>query len=272
MSSKLPYLNLGCGSTFHSSWTNVDVVASGAGVIRHDLLTRLPVENDSFEVVYHSHVLEHLPKDRARPFIRECYRVLKPGGILRVAIPDLEQIAMNYLKYLQDALDNVPLAAEKYEWTMLEMYDQVVRTKSGGEMIMYLKDQTKGNDAFVLHRNGKEVENILSMVRNAKDVKEPQGAATQGFKQRIKERLLQRWLGHNYKALMETALFRSQGETHQWMYDRYSLKALLESCGFKDAKRLSAFDSTIPGWNSFALDGNGHEVRKPDSLFMEARK
>jgi predicted SAM-dependent methyltransferase len=269
MSSKLPYLNLGCGSTFHSSWTNVDVVASGAGVVRYDLLKGVPVENDSYEVVYHSHVLEHVPKDSARAFIHECYRVLKPGGILRVAIPDLEQIAMNYLKYLQDALDNVPLAAEKYEWTMLEMYDQVVRTKSGGEMLTYLKDPTKGNDAFVLQRNGKE---LLSMVRNARDVKETDGTATQGFKERIKGRLLQRWLGHDYKALMETAQFRSQGETHHWMYDRYSLKALLESCGFKDVKRQSAFDSAIPGWNSFGLDGQGHEVRKPDSLFMEARK
>jgi hypothetical protein len=94
----------------------------------------------------------------------------------------------------------------------------------------------------------------------------------QGVWQRIKGRLLKRWLGPDYKAVMETAAFRSQGEVHHWMYDRYSLKVLLESCGFKDVKRQSAFDSAIPHWNSFELDGKGREVRKPDSLFMEARK
>jgi 2-hydroxychromene-2-carboxylate isomerase len=41
-------------------------------------------------VVYHSHVLEHLPKDAAPRFVGECYRVLAEGGILRVVVPDLD--------------------------------------------------------------------------------------------------------------------------------------------------------------------------------------
>ncbi len=269
--SKLPYLNLGCGTTYNVNWINVDFVSTGEGVIGHNLLEGIPFNDNTFEVVYHSHVLEHFPKDKAHLFIKECYRVLKPGGIIRVAIPDLERITRNYLKYLEESLNNVPLAAEKYEWTILEMYDQVVRIKSGGDMLKYIKDKDKGNDAFLLERNGKEAEGLINALRKSnpeKDVKNN----NLSFRAKIKERLLQRWLGKDFRSLMEPAIFRSQGEIHQWMYDRYSLKLLLQNGGFKDTAVMTGFESSIQNWKMFELDGKGNEVRKPDSLFMEARK
>src|ERR1700709_1713415 len=100
MLSELPYLNLGCGSHFDRQWVNVDFSKTGEGVIAHNLLNGIPFNDNTFEVVYHSHVLEHFPKDRAEEFIRECYRVLKPAGIIRVAVPDLEQIVSNYSRLL----------------------------------------------------------------------------------------------------------------------------------------------------------------------------
>lgn len=274
--SKLPYLNLGCGATHHPSWTNVDFVSTGPDVMAYNLLKGIPFESGTFEVVYHSHVLEHFPKAKAKEFIVECFRVLKKGGIIRIAIPDLEQIALNYLKYLNESMEGKPGAAQKYEWTMLEMYDQVVRNQPGGEMVEYIKDTTKNNDAFLLERNGKEVKLIMDNLRKKE---EPAGEnpATRkssffhNFGARVKNKLTRMLLKEEYQAL-KNGSFRSQGEIHQWMYDRYSLKVLLESCGFSEVSVKGAFESAIPDWNSFELDGSNNSIRKPDSLFVEARK
>ncbi len=55
----------------------------------------IPFPDRSFDVVYHSHVLEHLSKSEASKFLKECSRVLRPQGVLRVVVPDLEEIANN---------------------------------------------------------------------------------------------------------------------------------------------------------------------------------
>ena len=272
--SKVNYLNLGCGAKFHKDWTNVDFVSTGDGVIGHNLLAGVPFEDNKFDVVYHSHVLEHFPKDKANHFIKECHRVLKKGGIIRVAIPDLEQIAKNYLKYLEESLNKTPKAAEKYEWSLLEMYDQVVRNEGGGEMISFIKDETKGIDDFLLERNGQEVKLLMENMRKKAEPEIPQPAKVKtsfNLRGRVKNKLIRILLKDDYQKL-KVAKFRSEGEIHQWMYDRYSLKQLLEKCGFSDIKVVTAFTSSIPDWNSFELDGKDSKVRKPDSLFMEARK
>jgi hypothetical protein len=74
-----------------------------------------------------------------------------------------------------------------------------------------------------------------------------------------------------YRDLKEV-LFRRSGEIHQWMYDRVSLQRLLETHGFREVRRCSAVESRIPDFAGYELDAAGGEVRKPDSLFMEAKK
>src|SRR6266576_6947071 len=96
-------LNLGCGTRFHPEWTNIDVGYVNPHVQIHDVRKGLPFLDDTFDVVYHSHLLEHLPRESALPFSQECYRVLKRGGIIRVAVPDLERIARLYLQTLAKA-------------------------------------------------------------------------------------------------------------------------------------------------------------------------
>jgi SAM-dependent methyltransferase len=274
--SKVNYLNLGCGATFNANWTNVDFVSTGKDVIAHNLLAGIPFEDKKFEVVYHSHVLEHFPKDKALHFINECYRVLKPGGIIRVAIPDLERIAKNYLTYLEASLNNEPQAAQKYEWSLLELYDQVVRTQSGGDMINFIKDESKNCDDFLLERNGHEVQLIMDNLRKKETstptiVKPASRTLFSNLIPRVKEKL-KRWLLKEEYALLNITQFLNGGEIHQWMYDRYSLKQVLQSCGFVEVSVVTAFTSAIPNWSTYELDGKNGKVRKPDSLFIEAKK
>src|SRR5262249_42100248 len=66
--------------------------------------------------------------------------------------------------------------------------------------------------------------------------------------------------------------FRTGGEVHQWMYDRQSLSALLLASGFADVTLPGPDESAIPGFVGFELDTLNGRVRKPGSLFLEARK
>ncbi|WP_234300753.1 class I SAM-dependent methyltransferase [Sphaerospermopsis aphanizomenoides] len=145
-------LNLGCGSRLNPEWTNINFVSTAEGVIAHNLRQGIPFPDESFDVVYHSHLLEHFHKSEAEPFIKECYRVLRPQGILRVVVPDLEQIARMYLHCLERASSGDKEWEENYKWMLLEMYDQTVRNSSGGEMGSFLYRKDISNQDFVIRR------------------------------------------------------------------------------------------------------------------------
>jgi ubiquinone/menaquinone biosynthesis C-methylase UbiE len=67
-------------------------------VIVHDVRKRLPFPDDYFNAIYASHFLEHLYLKEAKEFLNECYRILAPGGIIRLVVPDLHSIVMEYLE------------------------------------------------------------------------------------------------------------------------------------------------------------------------------
>ncbi len=93
----MKYLNLGCGNRFDPNWINIVFFAYDKCVIQHNLHLGIPFPDNSFEMVYHSHLLEHFLKQDAAKFLIECFRVLKPGEIIRIAVPDLEAITKLYL-------------------------------------------------------------------------------------------------------------------------------------------------------------------------------
>ncbi len=279
----MKYLNLGCGDRFKHSWVNVDFISNHKNVIAHNLRNNIPFADQSFDVIYHSHILEHFPKSEAEAFIKECYRVLRPKGILRVVVPDLEQIARIYLQALEKANDSSQEWIDNYHWILLEMYDQSVRNYSGGEMAKYLFQEDIPNLEFVLGRcgtEGKKLIEIGKIVRQEKDLnlakksqqlfrKVYRFLSKKGYWKKI---LLKIILGQKYNAL-KLGEFRQSGEVHQWMYDRYSLKVLLQKCGFRDITQQSAITSYITGWSDFNLDTEPDgSIYKPDSIFMEAIK
>jgi predicted SAM-dependent methyltransferase len=277
------YLNLGCGSRFHGDWTNVNFVSTGEGVIAHDLTQGIPFPDRSFEVVYNSHVLEHFPQAEAQSFIQECYRVLRPEGILRVVVPDLEEIARMYLYSLEQASDGIEDWEQNYQWMLLEMYDQTTRNQSGGKMQDFLSCKELANQDFVVKRCGVEIENIIV------------AAQQQTFSKPVNESNSLKLLRHIYRLLryadyrrqliikfmlsptelnaLQIGQFRQSGEIHQWMYDRHSLSKLLHETGFTAIVQRTATESYLPNWSNFNLDTETDgSIYKPDSLFMEATK
>lgn len=278
------YVNLGCGNHYHPDWINIDIASNTPDVITHDLSRGIPLPEASCDVVYHSHVLEHFRQVDALPFMQECYRVLRPGGIVRVATPDLERICRVYLEKLEIALSGDVVSTHDYEWIMLEMYDQTVREQSGGRMLNYLRQNPLVNEMFIYQRIGQVGRNLVHTLRKTQS-NSPRQIWLDRLKRtgwhlpilvlnHIRDRILARWLlgSEGMRALL-IGRFRLAGEVHHWMYDRYSLAKLMLVVGFQDPIQQSATSSLIAQWESFNLDTSSNGVEyKPDSLFMEAIK
>ncbi|WP_448380083.1 class I SAM-dependent methyltransferase [Gloeomargarita sp.] len=294
------YLNLGCGNRYVESaaWLNVDFAVRHPGVLAIDLRKKLPFGENSFDLVYHSHVLEHFTCAEAKRLLDECYRVLKPGGIIRIVVPDLENIVREYLHILDEIRSGVADARSKYDWIMLELYDQVVRQTPGGMMLQYLQQPEIPAHDYVLQRGGKEIQELIQRARTASNVPRPAGQKFNSSWQRlkyhlfwrpkqwirrlpaqlgrlpseIKEKLLALLLAQEYE-LLTISRFRNSGEVHQWMYDSYSLGALLAAVGFTEICVQTPTKSYLDDWPGFHLDTEPDgRIYKPNSLYMEAKK
>lgn len=278
-------LNVGCGRRLHMDWVNLDVNPSSPEVHKYNVLEGIPFPGETFDVVYHSHVLEHVAKNKALTFMKECFRVLKPRGIIRVVVPDLEAITRLYLKALEKSLEADRQWQYNYEWLKLEMYDQTVRERSGGEMQTFLHQVFIPNKDFVLERIGVEGKLIIeNHVTKSKSMNNKQQDKTLLKKLIYKLYRLVRYpvvrrasiirtlFGKEYE-LLQLGRFRRSGEIHLWMYDRYSLAKILDESGFTNPIQMRASESQNPNWVSFNLDTEPDmTVYKPDSLYMEATK
>jgi glycosyltransferase involved in cell wall biosynthesis len=244
-------LNLGCGDSFHSDWVNLDLACAHPEVLAYDLHLGIPFADDSFDVIYHSHVLEHLERPYAEHLARECFRALKPGGLLRVAVPDLEDIARSYLAALDEARSGDEGARKRHQWMILELLDQLARTESGGGMLRWWAEKPLPQEEFLVSRMGGEMLRAVEQLQGRPPAPE-------------KPRTL--------LPVPDAALARS-GELHRWMYDELSLADLLREAGFTDITRRSHDCSRLPDLLRYKLDAlDDGSPRKPDSFFMEAVK
>jgi predicted SAM-dependent methyltransferase len=105
--NKLIKLNLGCGTDYKEGWLNIDNNSDNnidRLDLNWDLRNPLPYKPNSVDYIFNEHFFEHLTPSEALTSMKDCRRVLKSGGIMRIAMPDLEQIVDAYL--------NVPLSED----------------------------------------------------------------------------------------------------------------------------------------------------------------
>jgi SAM-dependent methyltransferase len=272
---KRTYLNVGCGDTYFEEWTNADL-NPGKNVQRIDLRRPLPFPDDCFDAIYSSHVLEHLLRKDAETLLRDILRKLKPGGTVRIVVPDLEGICRLYLQYLDEAETAPgPDASQRYRWMQLELLDQLVREQPGGEMRTTL-DSGEFDMELARNRVGDALDAdfpaglpIITQ-SNRSDILGTAGAFSESLPQKWRrkiKRFVNRITGNSRDP-------RATGEIHRWMYDRRSLRELLVATGFENCECKQFDESRIPHWEKYNLDVSrfGSYPRKPDSLYLEGTR
>jgi SAM-dependent methyltransferase len=85
-------LQIGAGPNALDGWLNADFTPQRPSDIFLNATRPFPLPADSFDFVFSEHMIEHLPFLQGRHMVAECYRVLKPGGRIRIATPNLENI------------------------------------------------------------------------------------------------------------------------------------------------------------------------------------
>lgn len=89
-------LNLGCGEYLLQGFINIDSMICAPGVIVAEV-PPLAFSDESVSEVYMGHFLEHMDGQRGRELLRECFRVLVPGGKIGVVVPDFRECARRYV-------------------------------------------------------------------------------------------------------------------------------------------------------------------------------
>ncbi len=268
---KMKMLNIACGGRYHHDWINIDFHADSNMVKKVNILGGLPFEDSSIDVVYSSHFLEHLSLKQTAFVLSEAKRVLKDNGIIRIVVPNTENICKEYLKILSDVQSDKS-QGEKYNWIVVELFDQLVRVNSGGEMGKIFKNisKTKNEDlaSYILYRTGDEPLAIDDKITGRKITLD-----------KIKNKLLYFYLKIVRLLIpinLRDLIFvnTSIGERHQWMYDKYSMGKMLENAGFGNIKIESFDTSSIDTFNGYLLDvkNNGSPYKGVSSLYIEANR
>lgn len=155
-------LNLGCGSQVSPKMVNIDwslrllvakhkplrALASLAvssdelealkklnrNIQVHNIKNGIPAKDNTVDLVYHSHVLEHIDRCDSEIFLKEIWRVLKPGGLHRICVPDLRILVEEYRRTLDNGLrDGVSLEAmAEHDGSIADMFEQCVRREAAG--------------------------------------------------------------------------------------------------------------------------------------------
>jgi predicted SAM-dependent methyltransferase len=97
-SRRAKFLNLGSGprGLANSEWLNVDGYKDRNVDFQVDFSRSLPFPNSCFEGAFCEHVIEHFDLEQGQALLKECFRILRPGGCLRVIVPDGEKIIRTY--------------------------------------------------------------------------------------------------------------------------------------------------------------------------------
>jgi predicted SAM-dependent methyltransferase len=265
-------LNLACGAKVSKvgNWVNVDYASPLDNVLKMNILDGLNFSDNSFDVVYTAQFIEHLTLKEAEKILHEIHRVLKPGGVLRIVTPDLEELSRSYLQYL-DKLKNEFNADDekKYEWIRIELFDQIVRDYSGGEMNKFVKKCDENMKKYLLERIGYTFSTFSQPTKNNK--KYTSLTDLLNIIPRVGKKIVRTILENVVSKSSRIGRFRQSGEVHRYMHDVYSLTHLLESQGFSSITKIDPYTSAISDWDKYELDVINGQPDGPFALYVEAK-
>lgn len=100
------HLHLGCGPKYLPGFVNIDGNLFNRLDLWLDVRNGLPFPSNSVDSIYSTHMFEHFYSDELNLLLRECLRVLKPGGGIRLIVPNLESAITAYRRNESDWFDD----------------------------------------------------------------------------------------------------------------------------------------------------------------------
>jgi predicted SAM-dependent methyltransferase len=221
-------------------------------------------------MIYTSHFLEHIPVRIAEDVLRNCFEILGKKGLIRIVVPDLENICREYVKQIEKG------DFEKSRFLTIELLDQLVRQTSGGLLLEQygLASHNEELRRYISRRNGHEFrfvkERTKTKSRTKRLLRNPTLMMLHAKKLYINSILS--FLPKNYR--LQEISRAPFGERHHWVYDFAFLKNQLEKVGFTSVTRVSAQFSNRSDFPCFPLDIDeiGRIRKGEESMFIEAFK
>ena len=165
-------INVGAGDFTHPNWINVDKIdhfyeqQQETNTINYDLFDMgpMPFESGSVDLIYTSHVIEHVSNDSVDNFFKESYRILKVGGAIRIVCPDLELLLNLYRMKDKSSFFKIRDYGENNQISFDEYVKRpVVKNSSIQQLLLW----SFARQAFIHHNVGKgplqdeEVDNLF---------------------------------------------------------------------------------------------------------------
>ena len=254
-------INLACGDNYivSNEWLNVDFESNSKSVKKINLLKKLPFPDNSFEIIYSSHFIEHIDYNQVDSFLSECSRILKPGGSIRIVTPDFEKLCKFYLNYLEKK------EFEKKEFLMFQILDQLVRKKGGGGLRSKINNYKSNKEMlkFINYWNGEDIK-ALSKKKFAEKVYK------KFFNLYIKLILI--FLPKSFK--MSNMSLTDIGEKHQWLWDFDSLSKKIANANLYEIKKKTFNETDINNLELKDLDYINEDTPRKghNSMYIEAKK
>lgn len=290
MSQSFPKnLNLACGACFVDShqWLNVDFNGDDRVVMSCDLLQPLPFKTNEFSLLYSSHFFEHIPLHVLPSVLAEWLRILRPGGVLRLVIPDCAEM---FHEYLSRRRAGHHLLAD---FVLAEIIDQCVRYYPGGTLGKFYEQAANGTDRescelaeYIAFRNGETLSYFNDLTPSSSGGKRAlslfralpyrlyQHVVLRSFalRRRLQLKILAIMFGAAF--VEQNISFANVGERHQWLWDFHQVKVRLESAGFHLVARYSHETSSVSDFPFYPLDINEKEAPRKgaESMYIEAVK
>lgn len=123
--NKTHKLHLGCGHSYIDGWLNTDYWRYHDNCVYLDVRDRFPFVDSSIDFVFAEHVIEHVDYFDGLHMLRECYRVLCPGGVLRVVTPDFCTLLQLYLQSTESGRSYVSWIMENFLPDIASNYNSV---------------------------------------------------------------------------------------------------------------------------------------------------
>lgn len=182
-SKKYNKIHLGCGHNILDGWLNTDLFPSYENVYHVDALKTLNFNENQFDFCFNEHMIEHIEINEADILINEIYKILKPGGVLRLSTPNFDflvkiyqntigGIGNEYIKwskenfcpqhYQEEAIYVVNNFVRDWGHKFIHNYNSIKRLlENAGFTKININEISKSN-----YRDLKNIDNIKRMPRN----------------------------------------------------------------------------------------------------------